>query len=130
MSTKALRIDDSGVAVIPQRFKWSVETSWKGSDLQGKNLPDTRVMLRLHDPDHNSTAITAQMDLATASKLHQELGNIIVRKLQDPDYQFRPRLYDPKDIPTGRIVGVDKKGVAIIEFDDATTPPESVPAPK
>lgn len=114
--TKALRVDDSGVAAIPDRFQWSVETSWRGIDLEGKNLPDTRVMLRLHDPDHNFTAITAQMDLATATKLHQELGNLIARKLQDPDYQFRPQLYSSEKIPMGRIVGIDDNGVAIIEL--------------
>jgi hypothetical protein len=119
--TKALRVDDSGVVAIPPRFKWSVETSWRGEDSQGKDLPDSRVMLRLYDPDHNFTALTAQMDLATAAKLHRELGDIIVKKLQDAEYQHRPRLYDPKDIPTGRFKGIDKNGGAVIEVEDSKT---------
>lgn len=48
--TKALRVDDAGVAAIPSRFKWSVETSFSGVDVQGNSLPDARVMLRLYDP--------------------------------------------------------------------------------
>ncbi len=113
--TQALQVDESGVVPVPPRFRWSVETSWRGVDALGKNLPDTRVMLRLHDPDHNFTAITAQMDLTTASKLHKELGDILARKLQDPDYQFRPQLYRADQIPTKRIVGVDGNGTAIVE---------------
>ncbi len=114
--TKDLHVDDSGVAAIPPRFNWSVETSWRGIDSKGEDLPDTRVMLRLYDPDHNSTALTAQMNLATASKLHRELGAIIAKKVKDSDYRFRPQLYSSEKIPTGRIVGVDEHGVAIIEL--------------
>ncbi|QDU09406.1 hypothetical protein V202x_27810 [Gimesia aquarii] len=118
MYTSALHVDDSGVVAIPARYRWSVETSWRGIDLNGKNLPDTRVMLRLHDPNHNFTALTAQMDLATAAKLHHELGNIIVKKLQNPDFQYRPQLYRPDQIPTKRIIGIDTKGTAIVEDVD------------
>jgi hypothetical protein len=120
--TKAFDVNDSGVVQIPARFKWSIETSWSGIDARGKNVPDSRVILRLYDPDHNFTAITAQMDLATAARLHSELGDIIVKKLQDPDFQHRRQLYSSDKIPKGRIVGVDENGVAIIEFEDATTP--------
>ncbi|MBN2294048.1 MAG: hypothetical protein JXM70_16600 [Pirellulales bacterium] len=119
--TKALHVDESGVVKIPSRFKWSVETSFSGVDTNGKDLPDSRVMLRLYDPDHNFTAITAQMDLATAAKLHHELGNIIVKKLENPRYVHRPQLYDPKHIPTGRFKGVDKNGMAIIELEHASS---------
>lgn len=55
------------------------------------------------------------MDLATAARLHHELGDMIVQKLQNPEFQHRPQLYDPKDIPTKRILGVDENGVAIVE---------------
>ena len=58
--TKVLSIDESGVVKVPPRYRWSVETSFRGVDLQGKDLPDSRVMLRLYDPDHNFTALTAQ----------------------------------------------------------------------
>jgi len=113
--TKSLHVDDSGVVKVPSRFKWNVETSWSGIDLEGKDLSDSRVMLRLHDPDHNFTALTAQMDLATAAKLHHELGTIIMKKIQNPDYQNR-KLYDPKDLPRGEMIGVDENGVAIIKL--------------
>ncbi|MFT5527325.1 MAG: hypothetical protein ACI9HK_005307 [Pirellulaceae bacterium] len=113
--TKALQVTDSGVALVPERFKWSVETSWSGVDVQGNNLPDTRVMLRLYDPAHNFTAVTAQLDLATAQKLHNELGNIIMKKLQNPNFQHRPQLYESKDIPTKRIAGIDANGTVIVE---------------
>ena len=122
--TKALHVDDSGVVAIPSRFKWSVETSFSGVDPQGHRLPDSRIMLRLYDPDHNFTALTAQMDLATAARLHHELGDIIVKKLENPSFEHRPQLYDPKLIPTGRFKGIDEKGTAIIEFEY----PESDPA--
>ena len=56
--TKALSTTDEGVVAVPSRLKWSIETSWSGIDAQGKDLPDTRVMLRLYDPDHNFTALT------------------------------------------------------------------------
>jgi len=127
--TNALRVEGSGVVAVPSRFKWSVETSWSGTDVQGNNLPDSRVMLRLYDPDRNFTALTAQMDLATAAILHHELGEIIVKKLQDADYQHRPQLYSSDKIPTGRILGVDENGVAEIEFGNAAADP-STPAPK
>ena len=108
--TKALHVDDSGVVAIPARFQWSVETSSRGIDLQGNHLPDSRVMLRLYDPNHNFTALTAQMDMSTAAKLHHELGQIIVKKLQDANFQHRPQLYSPDMIPTKQPVPApDKK---------------------
>ncbi len=122
--TGALAVNESGVVAIPSRYKWSVETSWRGIDTQGNNLPDRRIMLRLYDPDQNFTALTAQMDLATAARLHHELGDLLVKKLQDPGYQQRPQLYDPKTLPRGRFKGIDKNGTAIIELE--RTPP---PAP-
>ncbi len=115
--TKALHIDDSGVVAVPSRFKWSVETSSTGVDVQGNNTPDARVMLRLYDPDQNFTALTAQMDLATAARLHHELGEIIVKKLENPAFEHRPQLYDPKLIPRGRFTGIDENGQAIIELE-------------
>ncbi len=114
--TNALTMTDAGVAAVPSRFKWSIETSWSGIDAQGKDLPDTRVMMRLYDPDHNFTALTAQMDLETAEKLQRELADIIAKKRQNPDYQYRPQLYDSSLIPTGEIKGVDKNGELIIEL--------------
>ena len=65
------------------------------------DLPDTRVMMRLYDPDHNFTALTAKMDLATAEKLQRELADIIAKKRKNADYQYRPQLYDSSLIPTG-----------------------------
>ncbi len=126
--TKALRVEDSGVAAIPARFRWSVETSSAGFDAQGNRLPDSRVMLRLYDPDHNFSALTAQMDLATAARLHHELGEVLVQKLQNPDYQKQVQLYAPKHIPTKRIIGVDPQGVAIVE--DAPRPAPTDPPVK
>ena len=99
--TKALSATESGVVAVPSRFKWSIETSWSGIDAQGKDLPDTRVMMRLYDPDQNFTALTAQMDLATAEKLQRELADIIAKKRKNADYQYRPQLYDSSLIPTG-----------------------------
>lgn len=127
--TVALRIDDSGVVKVPSRFRWSVETSWRGQDVKGRALPDTRIMLRLYDPDHNFTAVTAQMDMETAAELHRELGEILEKKLADPDFQHRPQLNDPKLIPAGRLKGIDKNGQAIIELEypDGVVPPEKVP---
>jgi len=115
--TKALTTTESGVVAVPSRFKWSIETSWSGIDAQGKDLPDTRVMMRLYDPDQNFTALTAQMDLETAEKLQRELGDIIAKKRQNADYQYRPQLYDSSLIPTGRITGIDNNGEAIIELE-------------
>jgi len=114
--TKALHVDDTGVVAIPSRFKWSVETSTAGYDLQAKPIADSRVMLRLYDPDENFTAITAQMDLETAEKLQRELADIIAKKRQDPNFHHKPKLYDPSLIPTGDIIGIDENGVAIIEL--------------
>jgi hypothetical protein len=113
--TGALAIDESGVAPIPSRFQWSVETSWRGGDGNGNDLPDSRVMLRLYDPDRNFTALTAQMDLETATRLQHELTTIIAQKRKDPTFQFRPQLYGSQDIPTKRIIGVDQNGTAIVE---------------
>ena len=117
--TKALRVDDFGVVAIPPRYKWSVETSWRGSDLQGNDLPDSRVMLRLYDPDHNFTALTAQMDLETAERLQRDLADIIAKKRSNPHYQFRPQLYSPDKIPTGRLF-VNENGVLDVELDYST----------
>ena len=113
--TKALHIDDSGVVEVPSRFKWSVETCVAGFDVHAQPIPDSRVMLRLYDPNHNFTALTAQMDLETADKLRRELVDIIAKKRQNPDYQYRPQLYGPSLIPTGEIKGVDKNGQLITE---------------
>ena len=88
--TKALTITDAGVVAVPPRFKWSIETSWSGIDAQGKDLPDTRVMMRLYDPDHNFTALTAQMDLETAEKLQRQLANIIAKKRTTQTIRYRP----------------------------------------
>jgi hypothetical protein len=108
--TKSLKVDDSGVACIPSRFQWSVETSFRGVDLDGNDLRDARVTLRLYDPDHNFTALTAQMDLATADKLQQQLATIVAMKRRDPTFQHRPQLYAPRDIPQKRLSGVDGSG--------------------
>jgi hypothetical protein len=114
--TNALSTTDAGVVAVPSRFKWSVETSWSGIDAQGKHLPDTRVMMRLYDPDQNFTALTAQMDLETAETLQRALAGIIAKKRENADYQSRPQLYDSKLIPTGEIKGVDGKGELILEL--------------
>ncbi len=113
--TKALKVDNSGVAKVPSEFQWSVETSWSGIDARGNDLPDHRILLRLYNPHQNFTAMTAQMDMATAAKLHKELGEILVKKMQNPSFQHRPQLYEAKEIPVKRIVGVDQNGVAIVE---------------
>lgn len=115
--TGALNPTDAGVAAVPSRFRWSVETSWRGTDLQGRDLPDDRVMLRLYDPDHNFTALTAQMNLETAEKLQRDLAHIIAKKRANPNFQHRPQLYDPNMIPTGRMQGIDKNNEAIIELE-------------
>jgi hypothetical protein len=115
--TGAFKPTDAGVVAVPSRFKWSVETSWRGIDAQGKNLPDTRVMVRLYDPDQNFTALTAQMDLETAEQLQRNLADIIAKKRQDPSYQHRPQLYDSSLIPTGRFKGVNMNSEAIIELE-------------
>lgn len=115
--TGAFKPTDAGVVAVPSRYKWSVETSWRGIDAQGNNLPDTRVMVRLYDPDHNFTALTAQLDLETAERLQRDLADIIAKKRQDPDFQHRPQLYDSALIPTGRFKGVDANGQAIIELE-------------
>ncbi len=114
--TKALHVDNTGVVVVPSRFKWSVETCVAGFDVQGKPIADTRVMLRLYDPNENFTAITAQIGLETAEKLQRELTDIIAKKRQNPDFQYRPQLYDPSLIPNGEIKGADKDGKLIIEL--------------
>ena len=108
---------DAGVVAVPSRFKWSIETSWMGIDGQGRDLPDTRVMLRLYDPDHNLTALTAQMDLETAETLQRELADIIANKRRNPNYQHRPQLYDPSRLSVGHIKGINESGEAIIEFE-------------
>ena len=117
--TKALPTTDAGVIAVPSRFKWSIETSWSGIDAQGNDLPDTRVMMRLYDPDQNFTALTAQMDLETAETLQRELARIIAKKRENADYQYRPQLYDSSLIPAGQIKGVDLNGDLIIELEPA-----------
>ena len=123
--TRALHVDEAGVVVVPARYKWSVETSTRGIDANGNVSPDQRVMLRLYDPNKNFTALTAQMDLATAAKLHHDLGELIVKKLQDANFQHRPQLYDRSMIPVGRFQGIDKDGQAIIELTPRSTPPSA-----
>jgi hypothetical protein len=119
--TKSLRVDDSGLAEIPSRFQWSVETGSSGFDINGNSLPDPRIMLRLYDPDQPyTTVLTAQMDLATAAKLHHELGDSLMKKLENPDFHHRPQYYDPKKIPTGQFKGIDESGQAIIELEYPT----------
>ena len=115
--TKELSVDDRGVAKVPSRFRWSVETNVAGFDAHGNTIPDARVMLRLYDPDRNFTAMTAQMDLPTATRLHQELGEVIAAKSRDTRYQkpFRHH-YGQNLLPVGEMRGVDENGVAIIEF--------------
>ena len=115
--TGAFKPSDTGVVAVPSRFKWSVETSWRGTDAQGNNLPDTRVMVRLYDPNHNFTALTAQLDLETAERLQRDLADIIAKKRQNPDFQHRPQLYDASLIPTGRFKGITESGEAIIELE-------------
>jgi hypothetical protein len=115
--TKALPTTDAGVVAVPSRFKWSIETSWSGIDADGIGLPDTRVMMRLYDPDHNFTALTAQMDLETAETLQRELASVIAKKRENADYQYRPQLYDSSLIPTGQINGADVNGELIIELE-------------
>lgn len=123
--TSALEVDDEGVVPVPSRFQWSVETSLRGFAPDGAALPDNRVLLRLYDPDHNFTALTAQMDLATAAKLQQELAEVIAKKSADPNFQHRPQLYDPRMIPMRRIVGIDARGKVILE----DVPTNETPAP-
>ncbi len=109
----------TGVVAIPVGYVWSVETSWRGVDPHGNNLADTRVMLRLHNPNENFSAITAQMDLATAAKLHHDLGEIIIKKLQDPAFQDRPHVGSAKQgNPNRTIIGVDADGVAILKDEE------------
>lgn len=116
--TKALTIDESGVAKLPSTYVWSIETSWSGIDANGRNLPDTRVMLRLHDPKLGFSAMTSQIDLGTAERIHRELGKIIVAKRKNPDYQdrshFGPHANHP-GVPIMQIIGVDSNGVAILK---------------
>jgi hypothetical protein len=97
--TKALHVKDNGVVAVPSRYKWSVETCVVGFDSEVKPITDSRVMLRLYDPDENFTSVLAQMDLETAEKLQRELGDIIAKKRQNPDFQYQPQLYDPSLIP-------------------------------
>ena len=115
--TSALKPSDAGVVAVPSRFKWSVETSWRGTDAYGNNLPDTRVMLRLHDPGQNFSALTAQLDLDTAERLQRDLADIIAKKRQNSEFQHRPQLYDSSLIPSGRFNGVTERGEAIIELE-------------
>ena len=78
-------------------------------------------MMRLYDPNHNFTALTAQMDLETAEKLQRELADIIAKKRQNPDYQYRPQLYDSRLVPSGRLKGIDRDGNAMIELEPKET---------
>jgi hypothetical protein len=102
--TKALHADDSGVVAVPSRYKWSVETCVVGFDSRTKPITDSRVMLRLYDPNENFTALTAQMDLETAEKLQRELADLIAKKRQNPEFQYVPQLYDSSLIPRGDVV--------------------------
>ena len=121
--TKALHVDHSGVVAVPSRYKWSVETCVAGFDLQGAPISDSRVMLRLYDPDRNFTALTAQMDLETAETLQRELADVIAKKRDNPAFEHRPQLYDPSLIPTGRLKGnVDKNGILQIEVNKNGVP--------
>lgn len=113
----AFKPSAAGVVAVPSRYKWSVETSWRGTDAHGNNLPDTRMMLRLYDPSQNFTALTAQLDLETAERLQRDLADIIAKKRQNPNFQYRPQLYDSNLIPTGRLNGVTENGEAIIEVE-------------
>ena len=97
--TTALHVEDNGVVAVPSRYKWSVETCVVGFDSEVKPITDSRVMLRLYDPDQNFTAIIAQMDLETAEKLQRELADTITKKRKNPDFQYKPQLYDPSLIP-------------------------------
>ena len=36
--TAALDVNEAGAAEVPARFQWSVETSWSGSDVQGRDI--------------------------------------------------------------------------------------------
>lgn len=128
--TAKLTVDDSGVVKVPSRYQWSVETTWLSTDAKGNKLPDSGVLLRLYDPDHNFTALTAQMDLDTAEKLQGELAEIIEKKRRDPDFEFRPQLYDPKDIPVGELKGINKDGQAIIELRKSDGSTETIPNQK
>jgi hypothetical protein len=115
---QGLTATDAGAIPIPSRFRWSVETTWRGADARGKDLPDQGVMLRFYDPARNHTALTAQMSLETAEQLQQSLAEIIAKKRQDPAFQHWPRLDTPDKIPTGRILGIAENGVAIVELTD------------
>lgn len=75
-----------------------------GFDLRTKPITDSRVMLRLYDPNENFTALTAQMDLETAEKLQRELADIIAKKRRNPEFQYVPSLSDPSLIPRGDVV--------------------------
>ncbi|MEO8270931.1 MAG: hypothetical protein ABI557_14505 [Aureliella sp.] len=101
--TNALHVDDRGVVAVPSRYKWSVETCVVGFDLRTKPITDSRVMLRLYDPNENFTALTAQMDLETAEKLQRELADLIAKKRQSAEFQYVPQLYDPSLIPSGDV---------------------------
>jgi len=120
MYTKALHVDNAGVVSIPSRFKWSVETGFPGVNDQGNISPDTRVQLRLYDPNNNFTALIAQMDMATAARLHHDLGDLIAKKLENPGFEHHPQLYDPKLIPKGNFKGIDENGKVIIELEYPT----------
>ena len=108
--TSRYKISDSGVVALPSHVQWSVETSWRGP-----GMADNRIMLRLHDHQAQFSAMTAQMDLATAAKLHHELGEILVKKLQDPHYQNLGSLGRPQELPTKTVIGVDENGTAIMQ---------------
>jgi hypothetical protein len=113
--TKELLTDKDGVVEVPSRYQWSVETSWRGIDVHGNDLSDKRVMLRLYDPSHNFTALTAQMDLATAAKLQAELASIIAKKVENPSFQHRPQLWDSSEIPTTTVKEIKPDGEVVLE---------------
>ncbi|BBO31589.1 hypothetical protein [Lacipirellula parvula] len=113
--TSELHADKAGVVEVPSSYQWSVEASWRGVDVHGNDLPDTRVMLRLYDPAHNFTALTAQMDLATAAKLQAELASIISKKIENPGFQHRPQLWDSSEFPKMTVKEIKPDGEVVLE---------------
>lgn len=121
--TRSLDLDDSGVGEIPSRFRWSVETCTVTVGPQGHVVHDSRVMLRLYDPEQNFTALTAQMDLNTAENLQRQLAELIALKRKNPSFQRTPKLYESDMIPVGRITGVDGNGKVTVELKPKKSAP-------
>jgi len=113
--TSAYHVDENGVVKLPPHLVFRVETSTRGPD-----KPDPRILIRLHDAEEGYSTFIAQMDVATAAKLHHDLGELLVKKLQNPSYQQPHDSSQQKVIRTKRFVGIDKNGTAIVEdVDDA-----------